>query len=76
MVVLGHAEYYPRFGFRQATEFGIHHPEFDGPNLMALALDGARRTGRAISAIRSPPDAGRAAGGRAAASGGPAAVGC
>ncbi|MEI8408725.1 MULTISPECIES: GNAT family N-acetyltransferase [unclassified Kribbella] len=40
VVVLGHAEYYPRFGFRQATEFGIHHPEFDGPNLMALSLTG------------------------------------
>ncbi|MGW6194965.1 GNAT family N-acetyltransferase [Kribbella sp. NPDC055110] len=37
-VVLGHAEYYPRFGFRQATEFGIHHPQYDGPNLMAVAL--------------------------------------
>ncbi|MFG1909878.1 GNAT family N-acetyltransferase [Kribbella sp. NPDC048928] len=37
-VVLGHAEYYPRFGFRQATEFGIHHPQFDGPNMMAVAL--------------------------------------
>ena len=37
-IVLGHAEYYPRFGFRQATEFGIHHPQYDGPNLMALAL--------------------------------------
>jgi predicted N-acetyltransferase YhbS len=37
-VVLGHAEYYPRFGFRQATEFGIHHPEYGGPNLMAIAL--------------------------------------
>ncbi|WP_371402468.1 N-acetyltransferase [Kribbella sp. NBC_00662] len=38
VVVLGHQEYYPRFGFRQATEFGIHHPQYDGPNLMALAL--------------------------------------
>ncbi|WP_238151649.1 GNAT family N-acetyltransferase [Kribbella sindirgiensis] len=37
-IVLGHAEYYPRFGFRQATEFGIHHPQYDGPNLMAIAL--------------------------------------
>jgi predicted N-acetyltransferase YhbS len=37
-VVLGHAEYYPRFGFRQATAFGIQHPQFDGPNLMAIAL--------------------------------------
>lgn len=40
VVVLGHADYYPRFGFRQATTFGIHHPKYDGPNLMALALDG------------------------------------
>jgi len=40
VVVLGHATYYPRFGFRQATEFGVHHPEYDGPNLMALGLDG------------------------------------
>ena len=40
VVVLGHADYYPRFGFRQATEFGVHHPQYDGPNLMALALDG------------------------------------
>lgn len=38
VVVLGHAEYYPRFGFRQATEFGIRHPRYDGPSLMALAL--------------------------------------
>jgi putative acetyltransferase len=40
VVVLGHENYYPRFGFRQATEFGVHHPQFDGPNLMALSLDG------------------------------------
>jgi putative acetyltransferase len=40
VVVLGHADYYPRFGFRQATGFGIHHPQYDGPNLMAIGLDG------------------------------------
>jgi putative acetyltransferase len=39
VLVLGHDTYYPRFGFRQATEFGIHHPEHDGPHLMALALN-------------------------------------
>ncbi|GAA0587889.1 N-acetyltransferase [Kribbella sandramycini] len=38
VVVLGHAEYYPRFGFRPATEFGVRHPKYDGPSLMALAL--------------------------------------
>lgn len=41
VVVLGHAEYYPRFGFRQATEFGIHS-EHDGPYQMALSLDSTR----------------------------------
>ena len=40
VVVLGHENYYPRFGFRQATEYGVHHPQHDGPNLMALSLDG------------------------------------
>ncbi|MEV6288667.1 N-acetyltransferase [Kribbella sp. NPDC051770] len=37
VVVLGHHEYYPRFGFRQATDSGIHSP-YDGPNQMALGL--------------------------------------
>jgi putative acetyltransferase len=37
-VVLGHDTYYPRFGFRPATGFGIHHPKYDGPHLMAIAL--------------------------------------
>jgi predicted N-acetyltransferase YhbS/SAM-dependent methyltransferase len=42
VVVLGHATYYPRFGFTQASEFGIH-ASFDVPdeNMMALALDSA-----------------------------------
>ncbi|WP_427893031.1 GNAT family N-acetyltransferase [Kribbella sp. GL6] len=38
VVVLGHDTYYPRFGFRPASEFGIHHPKYGGPHLMALAL--------------------------------------
>ncbi|MFI6826849.1 GNAT family N-acetyltransferase [Kribbella sp. NPDC050241] len=42
VIVLGHDTYYPRFGFRQAIEFGIHHPQYDGPNLMALALGDQR----------------------------------
>ncbi|ADB32675.1 GCN5-related N-acetyltransferase [Kribbella flavida DSM 17836] len=37
VVVLGHAEYYPRFGFRTATTFGIHS-QYDGPYFMALGL--------------------------------------
>ncbi|GIE28236.1 N-acetyltransferase [Actinoplanes italicus] len=40
VVVLGHAGYYPRFGFTRASGFGITAP-FDVPDeaLMALALD-------------------------------------
>ena len=43
VVVLGHAEYYPRFGFVPASRFGIRAP-FDVPNeaMMALVLDDAR----------------------------------
>lgn len=40
VVVLGHPEYYPRFGFVPASRFGIRAP-FEVPDeaLMALALD-------------------------------------
>ncbi|MFI1461314.1 bifunctional class I SAM-dependent methyltransferase/N-acetyltransferase [Nocardia carnea] len=43
VVVLGHPEYYPRFGFTPASRFGIHAP-FDAPDeaMMALALDTTR----------------------------------
>ncbi|MBM7775397.1 putative N-acetyltransferase YhbS [Actinokineospora baliensis] len=43
VVVLGHAEYYPRFGFTPASGFGVLAP-FDVPDeaFMALALDPAR----------------------------------
>ncbi|WP_432421444.1 GNAT family N-acetyltransferase [Nocardia carnea] len=43
VVVLGHAEYYPRFGFTPASRFGIHAP-FDAPDeaMMALALHSTR----------------------------------
>lgn len=52
VVVLGHASYYPRFGFRPAETFGIHW-EYDVPReaFMALeltpgALDGCSGTAR------------------------------
>lgn len=43
VLVLGHAEYYPRFGFVPASRFGIRAP-FDVPDeaMMALPLDEAR----------------------------------
>jgi len=40
VVVLGHADYYPRFGFRPAAEFGLHYrgPDFD-PFFFAAELE-------------------------------------
>ncbi|WOX21000.1 bifunctional class I SAM-dependent methyltransferase/N-acetyltransferase [Streptomyces solicathayae] len=42
VLVLGHPEYYPRFGFVRASEYGIR-PGFEVPDeaMMALALDGS-----------------------------------
>ena len=39
VVLLGHLEYYPRFGFRPASTFGIDATFETGPHLMALPLD-------------------------------------
>ncbi|MEU3950167.1 N-acetyltransferase [Streptomyces sp. NPDC029526] len=43
VLVLGHADYYPRFGFVPASRFGVRAP-FDVPDeaMMALALDDSR----------------------------------
>ncbi|MEU7070483.1 bifunctional class I SAM-dependent methyltransferase/N-acetyltransferase [Streptomyces narbonensis] len=42
VLVLGHPEYYPRFGFARASEYGIK-PGFEAPDeaMMALVLDGS-----------------------------------
>lgn len=47
IVVLGHADYYPRFGFSPASELGVTAP-FDAPDdsFLALALDSNRETPR------------------------------
>jgi predicted N-acetyltransferase YhbS len=40
VILLGHADYYPRFGFLPASAFDIHVSFLeDGPNLMVLPLD-------------------------------------
>ncbi|WP_371574814.1 GNAT family N-acetyltransferase [Streptomyces sp. NBC_01314] len=53
VLVLGHPEYYPRFGFVRASEYGIR-PGFDVPDaaMMALVLDGS--TSVASGTIRYP----------------------
>ncbi|PWW67115.1 GNAT family N-acetyltransferase [Actinokineospora spheciospongiae] len=45
VVVLGHADYYPRFGFTPASRFGVRAP-FEVPDdaFLALALDPTRPT--------------------------------
>ncbi|MFC7327915.1 GNAT family N-acetyltransferase [Marinactinospora rubrisoli] len=45
VLVLGHASYYPRFGFTPASRIGVR-PPFEAPdeNMLALALDPARPT--------------------------------
>lgn len=54
VVVLGHADYYPRFGFERASRWGIS-ATFEAPdeNLMALALDSAAP--RPTGSIRYAP---------------------
>lgn len=46
IIVVGHAEYYPRFGFRPASEYGIKC-EWDVPDdvFMVLILDQAKMQG-------------------------------
>ena len=45
VLVLGHADYYPRFGFIPASQFGVR-PSFEVPDeaMMALPLDSTRPT--------------------------------
>ncbi|MFE3448796.1 GNAT family N-acetyltransferase [Nonomuraea sp. NPDC059194] len=43
VLVLGHAEYYPRFGFTPASGYGIRPPfDVEDQYMMALAFDPAR----------------------------------
>jgi putative acetyltransferase len=37
-VVLGHPDYYPRFGFAVSTKYGIHYPEVPEDAFMAAEL--------------------------------------
>ncbi len=53
VLVLGHPDYYPRFGFEAASRYGIR-PSFEVPEeaMMALVLDGSRGVPRGT--IRYP----------------------
>jgi putative acetyltransferase len=55
VVVVGHPDYYPRFGFSPASRLGIH-ANFKVPDeaLMALTLDTSRDTPRGTIAYPAP----------------------
>jgi putative acetyltransferase len=55
VVVLGHADYYPRSGFTPAVAFGIQ-AQFEAPdeNFLALALDAAPPTPTGLIPSRPP----------------------
>ncbi len=55
VLVLGHADYYPRFGFTPAAGFGIR-PPFEVPDeaMMALSLDPNAETPRGTIAYPAP----------------------
>ena len=55
VIVLGHEEYYPRFGFERASTFGLR-PPFDAPDaaFMALALQPGALTD-VSGTVRYPP---------------------
>ena len=38
VIVLGHADYYPRFGFRPASSYGVRS-EYDVPDDVFMALE-------------------------------------
>jgi len=53
-VVLGHAEYYPRFGFSAPLALSIRAP-WSGPSFMALELTAGALTGVEVTAVYAPP---------------------
>ncbi|MFB6630373.1 GNAT family N-acetyltransferase [Streptomyces sp. NPDC056362] len=55
VLVLGHPEYYPRFGFVRASAYGIR-PGFEVPDeaMMALVLDGSADVPRGTLAYPAP----------------------
>ena len=57
VVVVGHADYYPRFGFTRASAYGIQ-ARFEVPDeaLMALTLDPQAETPRGTIAYPAPFD--------------------
>jgi len=56
VVLLGHADYYPRFGYRQASHFGISLP-FDVPDENCLAKELKKDGLKGVSGMVVYPEA-------------------
>lgn len=54
VVVVGHPDYYPRFGFRHARRYGIETP-YDAPDEAWLALPLPAYDDRVRGTVRYPP---------------------
>lgn len=54
-VVLGHKDYYPRFGYRKAIEFGIEFP-FNVPDEFCMIKELLPHTAKGISGTVRYPD--------------------
>ena len=59
VVVLGHPEYYPRFGFEPAAPRGLHYqgPEFDPVFFVTELRDGALAEARGFVVYLPPFEA-------------------
>jgi len=54
VIIVGHPEYYPKFGFKKASKYGIKAP-FDAPDNAFLALELVEGTLRKIKGIVEYP---------------------
>lgn len=46
--LVGHADYYPRFGYKKASQFGIHQP-FDVPDECSLVVELTKASLKGVS---------------------------
>jgi len=55
VIVLGHPEYYPRFGFKKASKWGIRQP-FDAPDEAFMAIELVEDGLKGVSGVVEYPE--------------------
>ncbi|MEX1268756.1 MAG: N-acetyltransferase [Balneolaceae bacterium] len=55
VILLGHSDYYPKFGYRKASEFGIQLP-FDVPEEFCMALELTEKGLEGVSGLVEFPE--------------------